>query len=69
MGFWQFKITSACLTLCYSLIFFYYSIGWQMNAYTLVIFDQISYYCFHSTSYKNLGKNSKYKQVRNTLET
>lgn len=39
-----------------------------MNDYCLVIFDQMSCHCFHSTSSKSLRKNSKYQQVRNSLE-
>lgn len=40
-----------------------------MNDYCLVIFDQISSYCFHCTSPKSLRENSKFKQARNSLET
>lgn len=60
------QINLSLLAHGYSLIFSFYSLGWQTNDYCLVIFDQISYYCFHSTSSKSLRKNSKYQQVRNS---
>lgn len=40
-----------------------------MNDHCLVIFDQISYHCFHPTSSRSLRKNSKYQQVRDSLQT
>lgn len=63
------QINLSLLARGYSLIFPFYALVWQMNDYCLVIFDQIGYYCFHSTSSRSLRKNSKYQQVRDSLET